>query len=89
MNALNIIFVNHVYLKMFAGSSLKLSRTVRFLDLVSLVLVCIFVDTVFFGVFFHIDSPCARLFTKVIHSRHDVDMSRQILRRSTSYLSAP
>jgi hypothetical protein len=67
MNAINIIFVNHVYLKMFAGSSLKLSRTIRFLDLISLVLVCMFVDTVFFGVFYPVNSPCALISTKVIH----------------------
>ena len=74
MNAMKIIFVNHVYLKMFAGSSLKLSRTIRFLDLISLVLVCIFVDTVFFGVFYPKNSPCAQIITKVIHSHRIANM---------------
>lgn len=49
---LGIIAVNHDYLKMFGGATRSRSRTIRFLMLVTLVLVSLFVDTVFFGVFF-------------------------------------
>ena len=49
---LGIIAVNHDYLKMFGGASRSRSRTIRFLMLVTLVLVSLFVDTVFFGVFY-------------------------------------
>ena len=55
-NALYIIALNHDYFKMFAGSTMTRSRTIRFLDLVILVLVTIFVDTVFFGVFFPVNA---------------------------------
>ena len=51
-NALYVIALNHDYFKMFAGSTMTRCRTIRFLDLVILVLVTIFVDTVFFSVFF-------------------------------------
>ena len=48
----DIIAVNHDYFKMFGGSTMTQSRTIRFLELVVLVLVTLFVDTVFFGVFY-------------------------------------
>jgi hypothetical protein len=79
MNALNIIFANHAYLNMLAGSSLRLSRTIRFLDLISLVLVCIFVDSVFFGVFYPVNSPCVLISSKVVHSHHALYVSNFLL----------
>ena len=51
-HALDLIAVNHDYFKMFGGSRMTQSRTIRFLELVVLVLVTLFVDTVFFGVFY-------------------------------------
>jgi hypothetical protein len=51
-HAFDIIAVNHDYFKMFGGSTMTQSRTIRFLELVVLVLVTLFVDTVFFGVFY-------------------------------------
>ena len=51
-NLFQIIAVNHDYFKIFGGSTMNRSRTIRFLDLVVLVLVTLFVDTVFFGVFY-------------------------------------
>ena len=71
-NALNIVYVNHVYTRMFAGSSLKTSRSIRFLQLVSLVLVCLFVDTIFFGVFYPTNDPCVQYDTKVSDTLHGV-----------------
>jgi hypothetical protein len=52
----DIIAVNHDYFKMFGGSTMTQSRTIRFLELVVLVLVTLFVDTVFFGVFYPANS---------------------------------
>ena len=66
-SALFIIAVNHDYLKMFGGSTLTHSRTVRFIELVSVVLVSLFVDTVFFGVFYS-TSSCNQYDTKVKQS---------------------
>ena len=63
-SALFIIAVNHDYLKMFGGSSMTHSRTVRFIELVSVVLVSLFVDTVFFSVFYSATS-CNQHDTKV------------------------
>ena len=54
-SVLNLIFANHDYFKMFAGSGMTRTRTVRFLQLVTVVLVGLFVDTLFFGVFYPSD----------------------------------
>ena len=54
-NALVIIASNHDYFKMFGGSTMTRTRTIRFLGLVKLVLVTLFVDTLFFGVFYPTD----------------------------------
>jgi hypothetical protein len=54
-NALVIISTNHDYFKMFGGSTMTRTRTIRFLGLVTLVLVTLFVDTAFFGVFYPLD----------------------------------
>jgi hypothetical protein len=67
-NALVIIAVNHDYFKMFGGSTMTRTRTIRFLGLVTLVLVTLFVDTVFFGVFYPID-VCDLNTDKVTHLR--------------------
>ena len=50
-NARVILAANHDYFKMFGGSTMTRTRTIRFLELVALVLVTLFVDTVFFGIF--------------------------------------
>jgi thioredoxin-related protein len=63
-SALFVIAVNHDYLKMFGGSTMTHSRTVRFIELVSVVLVSLFVDTVFFGVFYS-PASCTQYDTKV------------------------
>lgn len=64
-NLMKIIFLNHDYLRMFAGSDLRKSRTIRFLSLLSVVLPFIFTDTVFFGVYFPSNSVCAAKINKV------------------------
>ena len=58
-NVVNSIFVHHNYFAMFAGSKLNQSRTILFLQLVSVVLTSIFVNTVFFGIYFPSNSPCS------------------------------
>jgi hypothetical protein len=54
-NFYQIVAVNHDYFKMFGGSTMTRSRTVRFLELVVLVLTTLFVDTVFFSVFYTVN----------------------------------
>ena len=57
-NAMEIVGVHHYYFAMFVSSTVTLSRTLRFLYLVSLILTTIFVDTLFFGIFYSDRSPC-------------------------------
>ena len=64
-NILEIIFLNHDYFRMFVGSELAQTRVIRFLNVVAVVLVCIFVDTIFFGIFFPSTSTCTLMTTKV------------------------
>ena len=51
-NSTVILAANHDYFKMFGGSTMTRTRTIRFLELVALVLVTLFVDTLFFGIFY-------------------------------------
>ena len=64
-----IVATFHGYFCMFAGADLTRSRTIRFIDIISLVLASIFADTVFFGIYFPSDSSCAALTEKVSHTR--------------------
>lgn len=57
-DALRVITSNHDYFKMFIGSDVTKSRTIRFLDVVTVILSCIFADTIFFGIFFPSDTDC-------------------------------
>ena len=54
-SVLNLVFVNHDYFKMFGGSNMGRTRTVRFLQLITVVLVSLFADTLFFGVMYPSD----------------------------------
>ena len=67
-NALVIIAVNHDYFKMFGGSTMTRTRTIRFLELVILVLVTLFVDTTFFRVFYP-ENTCNLNNDKVRHCK--------------------
>jgi hypothetical protein len=71
-NLMKIIFLNHDYFRMFAGSDLRKSRTIRFLSLLSIVLPFIFTDTVFFGIYFPSNSVCAANINKVGFALYDV-----------------
>jgi hypothetical protein len=57
-DAFRVIVSNHDYFKMFIGSDVTKSRTIRFLDVVTVVLSSIFADTIFFGIFYPSDVVC-------------------------------
>ena len=64
-NLLGIVSVQHRYLSMFAASTVTQTRTIRFFNLLSLILTSIFADTVFFGIFFPAHSTCTSMTNKV------------------------
>ena len=64
-NIVDIVFDHHEYFKMLGSSSVTKSRAVRFVGVISLVLTGIFVDTVFFGIYFPPTSPCTFQTTEV------------------------
>ena len=55
---------NHYLTAMFYGSSLRVSRTLRFLAMSRKILLFLFIDTVVFGVFFPSDASCHAFKTK-------------------------
>ena len=65
-NIMKILSLNHDYCKMFSSSSMTHTRTIRFLNLVCVVLVAIFIDTVFFGIYFPPPATCTVLTDKVM-----------------------
>ena len=62
---IRIVADNHDYFKMFGASTLTQPRSIRFLDLVVLVLVSLFVDTLFFGIFYPVGPFCSTLTNEV------------------------
>ena len=64
-NIPQIISNNHDYFKMLAGAGLTHTRTIRFLNVVTIVLVLIFVNTVFFGIYFPPAEVCSIYTDKV------------------------
>ena len=83
-NAMVLIAVNHDYFKMFGGSTMTRTRTIRFLGLVNLVLVTLFVDTLFFGVFYPVDL-CDQNNDKVRHLSTYCTFMQQEIRPFVSY----
>lgn len=55
----DVVAENHDYFRMFGGSTMTQTRTIRFLQLVTLVLVALFTDTLFFGVFYPRGTLCS------------------------------
>jgi hypothetical protein len=94
-NLMKIVFLNHDYFRMFAGSDLRKSRTIRFLSLLAIVMPFIFTDTVFFGIYFPSNSVCAannNEVSRAVIRYFNVEMSSKLLVRqqitaSTSHLS--
>lgn len=54
----------HYATGMLYGSSMRISRTLRFLEMVRIILLGIFIDTLIYGVYFPSDSTCAVYTTK-------------------------
>ena len=63
-NAFDVITANHEYSTMFTSSLIR-TRTMRFLRTVINLLVCLFVDTVFYGIYFPAKSNCTKFEDKV------------------------
>ena len=63
-NIVETVVDNHDYFKMLGGSKVSKSRTIQFLEVIILVLTCIFVNTVFFGIYYP-PSSCASMTTEV------------------------
>ena len=61
---MSAVFRNHDLTSMFAGPSQVDTRAMRWLAVVRAVLVNMFVDTIFFGIFFPSDATCTLFFTK-------------------------
>jgi hypothetical protein len=57
-NVWHLFFSNHEYTRVFSGSSVGLTRTVRFLQVVIIILTALFTDTLFFGIFYPSDETC-------------------------------
>jgi hypothetical protein len=57
-NFFNSIVRNHDYFRALSGSAMNLPRYIRFLGFVIIVLSEIFVDTLFFGIFYPSDGTC-------------------------------
>ena len=64
-NLWGIVGVQHRYLSMFVASTVTTTRTIRFFNVLSLILTSIFADTVFFGIFYPAHSACTSMTDKV------------------------
>ena len=63
-NLLRTIFNEHAYTTIFAAAPLASSRTERFLELATDMLIALFISTLFFGVFYPSDQTCSSHTTK-------------------------
>ena len=57
-NAVEVLRVNHYYLSMFVTANITQSRTLRFFNVLAVILTTIFGETIFFGVYYPSHSPC-------------------------------
>ena len=64
-NLWGIVAVQHKYLSMFVNSTVTKTRTIRFFNVLSLILTSVFADTVFFGIFYPAHSACSSMTDKV------------------------
>lgn len=80
-NIFQIILVNHDYFNMFTETTLRESRTIRFLGLISIILGTIFADTVIFSIYFPSDSTCISMTDKV-RSRYSYILLSSTSRRT-------
>ena len=70
-NAVDIIAANHDYSRMFAPSLIR-SRTVRFIRSTTYLLVCVFIDTIFFSLYYPSINSCNYMVDKVRNARSRV-----------------
>jgi hypothetical protein len=64
-NAWRIIYANHTYFNSFGTPAVRSSRIIRFLGLLSQIMILLLLDTIFFGVFYPISAPCTFTTDKV------------------------
>jgi hypothetical protein len=57
-NLITSILKNHEYLRCFSSTQMSVTRTMRFLGIVTTVLTALFADTLFFGIFYPSDGTC-------------------------------
>lgn len=63
-DTLRTLLKTHYLSAMWYGSSMRISRTLRFLELMRVVLMGLFIDTVIYGVYFPSDATCEKFETK-------------------------
>ena len=64
-NAWRIIYANHIYFNSIGTPAVRSSRIIRFLGLLSQIMILLLLDTIFFGVFYPISAPCTFTTDKV------------------------
>ena len=64
-NAWRIIYANHIYFNTIGTPAVRSSRIIRFLGLLSQIMILLLLDTIFFGVFYPISAPCTFTTDKV------------------------
>lgn len=64
-NAWRIIYANHMYFNSIGTPAVRSSRIIRFLGLLSQIMILLLLDTIFFGVFYPISAPCTFTTDKV------------------------
>ena len=65
-NAWRIIHANHSYLKTIGTPTIGSSRVIRFLGLMSQIMIILLLDTLFFGIFYPRAAPCTFTTDKVM-----------------------
>lgn len=66
-NFFSMVVLNHEYFRALSGASMGVTRTIRFLGIVIIVLSEFFINTLFFGIFYPSDGTCNVYTTKVIY----------------------
>ena len=64
-NAWRIIYANHMYFNSIGTPAVRSSRIIRFLGLLSQIMILLLLDTIFFGVFYPVSAPCTFTSDKV------------------------
>ena len=70
-NAWRIICANHMYFNSIGTPTVRSSRVIRFLGLMSQIMIILLLDTLFFGIFYPRAAPCTLTTDKVMSSMTD------------------